>query len=247
MYLIDGHKYSFDQIITGHNSKKTYNRSFTTLFLYKDRVCSTAHQITDQWFIKRRVGRKNINGNVEKNFFFVLYRTYLHHSYSTTFSNIICRIKNLITGIFEKCFLVICDWDEKKVYSASSKKPRHTEMLKHILQSLDPILEHWIRWDGLKRKETSKGLWLQQPQTTKSKAGWLLTVSFEPNQKLTLPSFIFKSERDLGMRLVIKADFLRKVLGNLSHELWLPLSLDQYRIYFGIFIFCELFLMSLAT
>ena len=131
MYLIDGHKYSFDQITTGHNSKKTYNRSFTTLFLYKDRVCSTAHQITDQWFIKRRVGRKNINGNVEKNFFFVLYRTYLHHSYSTTFSNIICRIKNLITGIFEKCFLVICDWDEKKVYSASSKKPRHTEMLKH--------------------------------------------------------------------------------------------------------------------
>ena len=83
----------------------------------------------------------SINGNVEKNFIFVLYRTYLHHSYSTTFSSIICRIKNLVTGIFEKCFLVVYDWDEKKVYNASFKKPRHTEMLKHILQSLDPILE----------------------------------------------------------------------------------------------------------
>ena len=50
--------YSFDQITADNNDKYTYDVLPSTLFHNKDGDRSTAHQIAGQWFVKRRVKRK---------------------------------------------------------------------------------------------------------------------------------------------------------------------------------------------
>ena len=74
-----------------------------------------------KWFLKRRLGRKYIDEEVNPSEVFILTRTYRRHVVEKDFCNTICRIKNVASGKYQMYCLVINEWTGPQKSSPTMK------------------------------------------------------------------------------------------------------------------------------
>jgi len=110
IYLIDSQRHNFDAILADDNGH-CINEGTPSSMVHFDKVtgsCITVHKqkYKDQYFIKKRIGRKYLEELVNNDSVFILQRYYRRHSFHKDFLNLICRIKSL-SGESKRYILII--------------------------------------------------------------------------------------------------------------------------------------------
>lgn len=194
-YLVNNDRNSLDSIMADDNGVYKNIGTPTNYFFYADGDCQKAHCEEQQWFVKKRVGKKYTNEAVEKEKIFALVRTYRRHSVQKSFTNTICRIKSITTEKFMKYCLVINAWSGEEATdfriachgNAKRNTARSTPFIrteKRVLKLMEDDLQEGNRPESTYDQgiDNSGGPFRCSSQSTQPR-----------NQKQVLPVFYFNS------------------------------------------------------
>ena len=111
-FIVDLKKHTFEDVMSDDNGAYKWEGSPSNTFFFNFAECAKVRQIDNKWYRKIRHGKRYFDEEVPLESIFTLLRTYRRHKTQPGFTNIMCRVKSVLTNEYQRYGLMIYQWDK---------------------------------------------------------------------------------------------------------------------------------------